>query len=225
MLILIAEDEPKTARFLRKGLTENGYVVDWASDGETALEAGLCRDHDLIILDVMLPRRDGWNVLVELRQAGNTVPVLFLTARDEVEDRVRGLNLGADDYLVKPFAFSELLARVRALARRGNGPPREVRYRVADLVVDSVRHRAERAGQDLGLSPKEFALLALLAGHAGEVISRAIIAEKVWDMHFDSDMNVIDVAVARLRAKVDAPFTKKLLHTVRSVGYVLDSRD
>jgi two-component system copper resistance phosphate regulon response regulator CusR len=225
MLILIAEDEPKTARFLRKGLTENGYVVDWASDGEAALEAGLCRDHDLIILDVMLPRRDGWNVLVELRKAGNTAPVLFLTARDEVEDRVRGLNLGADDYLVKPFAFSELLARVRALARRGNGPPREVRYRVADLVVDSVRHRAERAGQDLGLSPKEFALLALLASHAGEVISRAIIAEKVWDMHFDSDMNVIDVAVARLRAKVDAPFTKKLLHTVRSVGYVLDSRD
>ena len=173
----------------------------------------------------MLPRRDGWNVLVELRQAGNTAPVLFLTARDEVEDRVRGLNLGADDYLVKPFAFSELLARVRALARRGSGPSREVRYRVADLVVDSVRHRAERAGQELGLSPKEFALLALLAGHAGEVISRAIIAEKVWDMHFDSDMNVIDVAVARLRAKVDAPFTKKLLHTVRSVGYVLDSRD
>ncbi len=225
MLILIAEDEPKTARFLRKGLTENGYVVDWASDGETALEAGLCRDHDLIILDVMLPRRDGWNVLVELRQAGNTVPVLFLTARDEVEDRVRGLNLGADDYLVKPFAFSELLARVRALARRGNSPPREACYRVADLVVDSVRHRAERAGQELGLSPKEFALLALLASHAGEVISRAIIAEKVWDMHFDSDMNVIDVVVARLRAKVDAPFTKKLLHTVRSVGYVLDSRD
>ncbi len=225
MLILIAEDEAKTARFLRKGLTENGHVVDWASDGEAALEAGLCRDHDLIILDVMLPGRDGWNVLVELRKAGNTAPVLFLTARDEVEDRVRGLNLGADDYLVKPFAFSELLARVRALARRGNGPPREVCYRVADLVVDSVRHRAERAGQDLGLSPKEFALLALLAGHAGEVISRAIIAEKVWDMHFDSDMNVIDVAVARLRAKVDAPFTKKLLHTVRSVGYVLDSRD
>ncbi len=225
MLILIAEDEPKTARFLRKGLTENGYVVDWASDGEAALEAGLCRNHDLIILDVMLPRRDGWNVLVELRKAGNTAPVLFLTARDEVEDRVRGLNLGADDYLVKPFAFSELLARVRALARRGNGPPREVRYRVADLVVDSVRHRAERAGQELGLSPKEFSLLALLASHAGEVISRAIIAEKVWDMHFDSDMNVIDVAVARLRAKVDAPFTKKLLHTVRSVGYVLDSRD
>lgn len=225
MLILIAEDEIKTARFLRKGLTENGHVVDWASDGEAALEAGLCRDHDLIILDVMLPRRDGWNVLVELRKAGNTAPVLFLTARDEVEDRVRGLNLGADDYLVKPFAFSELLARVRALARRGNGPPREVRYRVADLVVDSVRHRAERAGQDLGLSPKEFALLALLASHAGEVISRAIIAEKVWDMHFDSDMNVIDVAVARLRAKVDTPFTKKLLHTVRSVGYVLDSRD
>ncbi len=225
MLILVAEDEPKTARFLCKGLGENGHVVDWASDGEAALEAGLCRDHDLIILDVMLPRRDGWNVLVELRQAGNTAPVLFLTARDEVEDRVRGLNLGADDYLVKPFAFSELLARVRALARRGSGPSREVRYRVADLVVDSVRHRAERAGQELGLSPKEFALLALLAGHAGEVISRAIIAEKVWDMHFDSDMNVIDVAVARLRAKVDAPFTKKLIHTVRSVGYVLDSRD
>lgn len=225
MLILVAEDEAKTARFLHKGLAESGHVVNLVGDGEAALEAGLCRDHDLIVLDIMLPGRDGRSVLAELRKAGNTTPVIFLTARDEIEDRVRGLDLGADDYLVKPFAFSELLARVRALTRRGSGPPRGARYQVADLVVDSVRHRAERAGQDLGLSPKEFALLALLASHAGEVMSRAVITEKVWDMHFDSDMNVIDVAVARLRAKVDAPFTKKLLHTVRSVGYVLEPQD
>lgn len=224
MLILVAEDDDKTRNFLHTGLMEAGHVVDVAPDGEAALECVFSRDNDLIILDLMLPQRDGWNVLVELRQAEKKMPVLLLTARDEIADRVRGLDLGADDYLVKPFAFSELLARVRALARRGSHP-RDERYEVADLVVDTVRLRVERAGRDLNLSPKEFSLLALLASRAGEVVSRAVIAEKVWEMHFASDMNVIDVAVARLRAKVDAPFKNKLLHTVRSVGYVLEARE
>lgn len=224
MLILVAEDDGKTRRFLHAGLGEAGHVVDTAADGETALECALSRDYDLIVLDVMLPRRDGWSVLAELRRANNEVPVLFLTARDEISDRVHGLDLGADDYLVKPFAFSELLARVRALSRRGARTPRPERYEIADLVVDPVRRRAERAGLDLRLTPKEFTLLALLARHAGEVVSRAVIAEKVWDMHFASDMNAIDVAVARLRAKVDTPFGTRLVHTVRSVGYVLEAR-
>lgn len=222
MLILVAEDEEKTGNFLRTGLSEAGHVVDVAPDGEAAMECVFCRDYDVIVLDLMLPRRDGWNVLTEIRRAGKEVPVLLLTARDEVADRVRGLDLGADDYLVKPFAFSELLARIRALARRGIHT-RPERYEIADLLVDPVRLRAQRAGRELKLSPKEFSLLALLASRAGEVVSRAVIAEKVWDMHFASDMNVIDVAVARLRAKVDAPFPIKLLHTVRSVGYVLEA--
>ncbi|MGH8128901.1 MAG: response regulator, partial [Gammaproteobacteria bacterium] len=215
MSILLAEDEPKTARILRKGLAEKGYTVDWVGDGEAALEAGLHGGHDLIILDIMLPGRDGWSVLVELRKAGKVTPVLCLTARDEVEDRVRGLDLGADDYLVKPFAFSELLARVRALARRGSGPPGEVRYQVADLMVDPVHHKAERAGRPLTLSPKEFDLLAFLAAHAGEVHSRAAIAREVWGMRAESDTNVIDVAIRRLRTKADIPFVPHLIHTVR----------
>lgn len=224
MSILLAEDETKTARFLRKGLAENGYEVDWANDGEAALQAALHGHHDLIILDIMLPRRDGWSVLGELRKAGNATPVLFLTARDEVEDRVRGLDLGADDYLVKPFAFSELLARVRALARRGSGAPGEVRYEVADLVIDAVHHQAERSGQRLALSPREFDLLAFLAAHAGEVHSRAAIAKEVWGMRSEGDTNVIDVAIRRLRTKADIPFTPRLIHTVRGVGYVLERR-
>lgn len=223
MLILVAEDDEKTGYFLRTGLNEAGYVVDVVQDGEAALENALARDYDLIILDVMLPARDGWNVLGELRRVQSPAPVLFLTARDEIADRVRGLDIGADDYLVKPFAFSELLARVRVLTRRGH-QPRPERYEIADLVVDPTRRRAARAGRDLSLTPKEFSLLSLLASRVGEVVSRAIIAEKVWDMHFASDMNTIDVAVARLRAKVDAPFPRKLLHTVRSVGYVLEVR-
>lgn len=224
MSILLAEDETKTARFLRKGLAENGYAVDWAGDGEAALEAGLHGNHDLIILDVMLPGRDGWSILGELRKAGNTTPVLFLTARDEVEDRVRGLDLGADDYLVKPFAFSELMARVRALTRRGSGPLSEVRYEVADLVVDPLHHQAERSGQRLALSPREFDLLAFLAEHAGEVHSRAVLAKAVWNMRFEGDTNVIDVAIRRLRSKADIPFDTRLIHTVRGVGYVLEWR-
>lgn len=224
MLILVAEDEAKTARFLCKGLVENGYETEWVQDGEAALNAALRQDPGLIILDIMLPRRDGWSVLAELRKAGRSTPVIFLTARDDVEDRVKGLDLGADDYLVKPFAFSELMARVRALSRRGGGTAREVVYQVADLAVDPLHHQAERAGRRLSLSPKEFDLLAFLASHPGEALSRALIAEKVWDMRFDGDTNVIDVAIRRLRTKVDAGFSPRLIHTVRGVGYVMERR-
>jgi two-component system copper resistance phosphate regulon response regulator CusR len=179
--------------------------------------------YDLVILDVMLPGRDGWSVLTELRQAGRQTPVLFLTARDAVEDRVRGLELGADDYLVKPFSFAELLARVRSVLRRGPARLPEV-VRVADLELDLVRHRAARGGVRLELTPKEFALLSLLARRAGEVLSRTLIAEQVWDVNFDSDSNVVDVHVRRLRAKVDGPFERKLIHTARGSGYVLEER-
>jgi len=218
--ILIVEDEQKTASYLRKGLTENGYVVDTAAEGQEGLHMAATGGYDLIILDVMLPERDGWSLISELRRSGKQTPVLFLTARDSVEDRVRGLELGADDYLVKPFAFSELLARLRAILRRG--PARQPAVlRIADLEIDLLGHKARRAGNLLELTPKEFLLLSLLARREGEVLSRTLIAEQVWDMNFDSDTNVVDVAIRRLRRKVDDPFSKKLVHTVRGVGYVL----
>ena len=224
MKILIVEDESKTAAYLRKGLTENGFVVDVSSRGDDGLQLARSGAFDLIVLDVMLPGLDGWSVLSQLRQAGVSTPVLFLTARDAVPDRVCGLELGADDYLVKPFAFSELLARVRTLLRRGPARSLDV-IQVADLELDLVRHRAMRAGVRLDLTPKEFALLSLLARRCGEVLSRTLIAEQVWDMNFDSDTNVVDVHVRRLRSKVDDPFDRKLVHTVRGVGYVLEERD
>jgi two-component system copper resistance phosphate regulon response regulator CusR len=223
MKLLLIEDEAKTLAFLRKGLAENGFVVDAARDGDDGLHQARSGDYALIVLDVLLPRRDGWSVLAELRRAGQQTPVLLLTARDAVEDRVKGLELGADDYLVKPFAFAELLARVRSVLRRSPGRQPDV-LRVADLELDLARHRAARAGQRLDLTPKEFALLALLARRAGEVLSRTLIAEQVWDMNFDSDSNVVDVHVRRLRAKVDDPFDTKLIHTIRGVGYVLEDR-
>jgi len=223
MHILIVEDDHKTAAYLRKGLTENGFVVDVADKGEDGLFLARTGDYDLIILDVMLPEQDGWSVMAGIRQSGKTVPVLFLTARDSVQDRVKGLELGADDYLVKPFAFSELLARIYSIHRRGPGRHPDI-LRITDLEIDLTRHRAMRGGKRLDLTPKEFALLSLLARRAGEVLSRTLIAEQVWDMNFDSDTNVVDVAIRRLRRKVDDPFDKKLVHTVRGVGYVLEDR-
>ena len=223
MRSLIVEDERKTAAYLRKGLSESGFVVDVANQGDDGLHLALSQDYDLVVLDVMLPERDGWSVLAAIRQAGKQTPVLFLTARDAVPDRVKGLELGADDYLVKPFAFSELLARVHSILRRGPGRQPETVH-VADLELDLVRHKAARGGQRLDLTAKEFALLSLLARRKGEVLSRTLIAEQVWDMHFDSDTNVVDVAVRRLRRKTDDPFPRKLIHTVRGMGYVLDER-
>jgi two-component system copper resistance phosphate regulon response regulator CusR len=223
MRILIVEDEPKIAAFLRKGLTENGFVVDVADQGDDGLHLASTVAYDLAILDVMLPKLDGWSIVQALREAGKQLPVLFLTARDSVPDRVKGLELGADDYLVKPFAFSELLARVRTILRRG--PARNLEtIRVADLELDVARLRALRAGQRLELTPKEFALLSLLVRRAGEVLSRTLIAEQVWDMNFDSDTNIVDVHIRNLRAKVDDPFAQKLIHTVRGAGYVLEQR-
>jgi len=220
MRILLIEDEQKARDYLKKGLTENSFVVDEAANGEDGLHLALSGNYDLLILDVMLPRQDGWSVLQQFRRAGKQTPVLFLTARDAVQDRVRGLELGADDYLIKPFAFSELLARVRSLLRRGPARPQE-RLRIADLEIDLIRHKVSRGGQLIDLAPKEFALLSLLMRRASEVLSRTLISEQVWDMNFDSDTNVVDVAVRRLRRKVDDPFAKKLIHTVRGVGYVL----
>jgi len=220
--LLIVEDEAKTGDYLRQGLQEAGFVVDLARDGRDGLHDALCIDYDLLILDVMLPGLDGWGVLRGIRAAGKELPVLFLTARDEVDDRVHGLELGADDYLVKPFAFAELLARVRTLLRRqGRGREPEV-LRAADLEVDLRRRRASRGGQRIELTAKEFALLELLLRRQGEVLPRSLIASQVWDINFDSDTNVIDVAVRRLRAKVDDDFSPKLIRTVRGMGYVLE---
>ena len=220
MRILVIEDEKKTAAFLAKGLREAGYVVDLARDGETGLERARGIKFGLLIVDVMLPNKDGWQVVAELRHDGIRTPILFLTARDSVRDRVKGLELGADDYLVKPFAFSELLARVRSVLRRA--PERQTeRLRIDDLEIDMRRHKAVRSGVPLNLTPKEFLLLVHLVRSAGEVVSRAEIAEHVWDIGFKTDTNVVDVVVRRLRAKVDDPFKTKLIHTIRGVGYVL----
>ncbi len=223
MRILIIEDEKKTAAFLREGLTEAGFIADVAADGEEGRFRALEMDYDLIILDAMLPRLDGWSIVADIRRSGKSTPVLFLTARGEVQDRVRGLELGADDYLVKPYAFTELLARVRALLRRRAERQPEV-LQIADLRLDLLARRAQRGALKLDLAPKEFALLSLLARRQGEVLSRWVIAEQVWDMNFDSDSNVVDVAVRRLRRKVDDPFPVKLIHTVRGMGYVLEAR-
>lgn len=222
MRLLVVEDEAKTGSYLRQGLSEAGFLVILANNGLDGHHLAMTEHFDLIILDVMLPDVDGWRILQALRQAGNQVPVLFLTARDSVDDRVKGLELGADDYLVKPFAFSELLARVRTLLRRSSVPTQSDLIRIADLVLDLPRRRATRAGRKIALTQKEFSLLELLARRQGEVLPRSLIASQVWDMNFDSDTNVIDVAIRRLRAKIDDTFTPKLIHTVRGMGYKLD---
>ena len=222
MKILVVEDEPKAGDYLIKGLQESGYVADLARNGVDGLTLALEHDYDLVVLDVMLPLMDGWAVLAKLRERKHT-PVLFLTARDDVADRVKGLELGADDYLVKPFAFAELLARIKTLMRRG--PVREADVvRVADLEIDVLRRRVTRQSQRIELTAKEFALLHLLAKRQGEVLSRTQIASMVWDMNFDSDTNVVDVAIRRLRAKVDDPFPMKLIQTVRGMGYLVEER-
>ena len=223
MKLLIIEDEVRAAEYLRQGLTEAGYTAEVALNGPDGLHAAINGDHDLLVLDAMLPGLDGFAVLSALRTAKET-PVLMLTARGQMDDKVRGFDLGADDYLVKPFQFPELLARIRALLKRGKPTPSDPVLHVADLELDPVRHRAMRGGQRIDLSAKEFALLALLVQRAGEVLSRTEIASRVWDIHFDSETNVIDVAIRRLRAKVDESFEDKLIHTVRGVGYVLEAR-
>jgi two-component system copper resistance phosphate regulon response regulator CusR len=221
MKILIVEDEKKTGDYLKQGLSEAGFVVDLARDGRDGMHLALSEDYDLVVLDVMLPGLDGWQVVQEIRRAGRDMPVLFLTARDEIEDRVKGLELGADDYLVKPFAFSELLARVRTLLRRGKAKELEA-LKAADLELDLLRRRVTRSGKRIDLTAKEFALLELLLRRQGEVLPRSLIASQVWDMNFDSDTNVIEVAVRRLRAKIDDEFEPKLIHTIRGMGYVLE---
>ncbi|WP_339906870.1 heavy metal response regulator transcription factor, partial [Pseudomonas guineae] len=222
MRILVVEDEVKTADYLCKGLSESGYRVEVALNGLDGQHLVQEHEFDLIILDVMLPGLDGWQLLQIIRRKLQT-PVLFLTARDAVEDRVKGLELGADDYLVKPFSYAELLARVRTLLRRG--PPREVeQFQVADLHLDLLRRKVTRNGERLTLTNKEFALLHLLLSREGEVLSRTLIASHVWQMNFDSDTNVVDVAIRRLRAKVDDPYPLKLIHTVRGMGYMLEAQ-
>lgn len=224
MRLLIIEDEKKTAEYLRKGLVESGFNVDVADNGVDGLHRAQTEDYQAVVLDVMLPGKDGWQVLEAIRSSGSPLPILMLTARDDVSDRVRGLEAGADDYLVKPFAFSELLARLRTILRRGPSRQPEV-LRIADLEIDFFRHVAKRAGKRLDLTSKEFLLLTTLARRTGEVLSRTWLVEQVWDMHFDPGTNVVDVAVGRLRRKIDDPHPVKLIHTIRGVGYVLEARD
>ena len=224
MKLLIVEDQAKTGQYLRQGLSEAGFTTELAADGITGQHLALPGDYSLLILDVMLPGRDGWQILQAVRSAGLDMPVLFLTARDAVEDRVHGLELGADDYLVKPFAFSELLARVRSLLRRGSSTTQETHLQLADLRLDLIRRRVERNGQRIDLTAKEFALLELLMRRQGEVLPKSLIASQVWDMNFDSDTNVIEVAIRRLRLKIDDSHEHKLIHTVRGMGYVLEER-
>ena len=223
MHILIVEDEIKTAAFIRKGLTEATSLSMSSTTAGMVLDLALNREYDLILLDVMLPGIDGWEVLKRLRSRGKETPVLLLTVLSEVEDRVKGLELGADDYLVKPFSFSELLARIHTIMRRGPVRTPEV-LRVGDLEMDFPAHRVTRGGKRIDLTPKEFALLSLLARRTGEVLSRTRIGERIWDIGFESDTNVVDVHMRRLRLKVDDPFEKKLIHTVRGIGYVLEPR-
>ncbi|AEF02972.1 two-component system copper resistance phosphate regulon response regulator CusR [Alteromonas sp. 76-1] len=220
MKILVVEDEKKIGDYIKQGLTESGFVIELVRNGLDGHHKAMTGEFNLIILDVMLPDINGWRILESLRQSGNQTPVLFLTARDSVNDRVKGLELGADDYLVKPFAFAELLARVRTLFRRGNTVAANL-LQVADLQMDIPSRVVKRAGQSINLTTKEFSLLELMVRRQGEVLPRSLIASQVWDINFDSDTNVIDVAIRRLRAKIDDAFSPKLIQTVRGMGYKL----
>ena len=222
MKILIVEDEPKTGDYLRQGLREAGFAVELATNGIDGLHVAVHGEPDLVILDVMLPGMDGWQVMRRIRSGGQTIPVLFLTARDQVDDRVKGLEMGADDYLVKPFSFAELLARVRTILRRGRNGNEPTSLQVADLELDLLRRRVSRGGKRIDLTAKEFGLLELLMRRQGEILPRSLIASQVWDMNFDSDTNVIEVAMRRLRAKVDDGYESRLIQTVRGMGYVLE---
>lgn len=222
MRLLIVEDEQKTGDYLKQGLSEAGFLVSLARTGLDGHHLAMTEEFDLLILDVMLPDVDGWRILQSIRESGQKTPVLFLSARDNVDDRVKGLELGADDYLVKPFAFAEVLARVRTLLRRGQAPAIVDQLQIGDLILDIPRRRVTRQGKKVNLSHKEFCLLELLVRRQGEVLTRSLIASQVWDMNFDSDTNVIDVAIRRLRKKVDEGFDVKLIHTIRGMGYTLD---
>lgn len=222
MTILVIEDDIKTGDYLKKGLLESGYNVDLARNGVDGLHMACEQSYDLLILDVMLPGKDGWQVMEEIRRSCD-LPVIFLTARDQVDDRIRGLQLGADDYLIKPFSFTELVLRIRTLLRRGVVRESET-FQLADLKLDPMRRKVTRNGINIILTNKEFMLLHLLVKRQGEALSRTVIASQVWDMNFDSDTNVVDVAIKRLRAKIDAPFERKLIHTVRSIGYMFSEQ-
>jgi len=223
MHILIIEDELKTSEFLKKGFSECGVVAEVAMDGEEGLLRALAGDFDIVLLDVMLPKRDGWSVIHEMRRQKNATPVIMLTARDAITDRIKGFELGVDDYLIKPFAFSELLVRISAILRRGPALKEDV-LRVADLDIDLVRGRATRGGKRLDLTPKEYALLSLFVRSSGRILTKSVIAEKIWNLNYSADKNIIEVHINRLRAKVDGPFEKKLIHTMRGRGYVLEDR-
>ncbi|MFT4907123.1 MAG: two-component system copper resistance phosphate regulon response regulator CusR [Oleispira sp.] len=225
MKLLVVEDEIKTGQYLKKGLSEAGFIVDLACTGMDGHHQAVTEKYDLIILDVMLPDIDGWHILKTLRSNGNLTPVLFLSAKDSTEDKVKGLELGADDYLAKPFVFAELLARVRTLLRRGIPNQELDTLTIANMTLDLKRRSAIREGQRINLTNKEFSLLELLLRRQGEVLPRSLIASQVWDMNFDSDTNVIDVAIRRLRSKIDSDFQPKLIHTVRGMGYVLEAYD
>jgi two-component system OmpR family response regulator len=221
MRILVVEDDLEAQRYLVQGLKESGHVVDDAADGDIGLSLALSRPYDVAIIDRMLPKMDGLGVVAEMREHGNTIPVLFLSALSEVDDRVKGLKAGGDDYLPKPYSFSELLARVEVLARRRGGRGEETVYRVADLELDRLSHMVKRANKELDLQPREFRLLEYLMKHAGQVVTRTMLLENVWDYHFDPQTNVIDVHVSRLRSKIEKGFDNPVLHTIRGAGYML----
>lgn len=223
MKILIVEDEPKTGGYLKKGFTESGYVVDLSQDGVDGLYQATSNHYDLIILDIMLPKLNGWQILQTLRGSQLDTPIIMLSAKDQVDDKVKGLELGANDYVVKPFAFVELLARVKNALRHQTSHARTATsLSIADLSLDLLKRTVRRGGDTIALTAKEFSLLELFLNKKGEVLSRTLIASTIWDMNFDSDTNVIDVAVKRLRAKIDKPYSIKLIHTVRGMGYKLE---